>query len=135
MEDRGGRRFVCYPSNDAAVALALGDAYSRIGRRADAQTVYESLSGPMHDNATLWYNLGVLRSQKGDDDGAIQAYQKALELNPDDLDTLNNLGLVLYKKGRFGEARSRLEKILSDYPNAPAAKEAKELLKQIATSE
>lgn len=89
---------------DPAVALALGEAYARSGRRGDALKYYEGLREAEAGNATFWFNLGVLRAQNGDGEGAEKAYRRALEIRPNDLDSLNNLGLILYRKGDFAGA-------------------------------
>ena len=41
-----------------------------------------------------YYNLGRVLAKRGDLEGAIECYRKALELNPLDPDVHNNLGLV-----------------------------------------
>ena len=47
---------------------------------------------------------GVAAQQKGDLDGARQAYEAALKLIPRRMDALSNLGVVYAKLGRYDEA-------------------------------
>ena len=45
--------------------------------------------------------------------GAEKAFRKALEINPDHVDTLNNYGFLLLQLGRNDEARTNLEKAVA----------------------
>ncbi len=107
---------------DPAIALALGEAYSRAGRKADALKYYEGLRDAEAKNATFWFNLGVLRAQNQDAAGAEQAYRRALAVNPNDLDTLNNLGLMQFRKGAYEEATTLFDKLSGLNPSSVAAK-------------
>ena len=107
---------------EPAIALALGDAYARAGRRADALKYYESLRTAEAKNAVFWFNLGVMRAQNQDLPGAEQAYRRVLELNPVDLDALNNLGLILFRKQKYEEAESLFDKLSGVNPSSVAAK-------------
>lgn len=48
--------------------------------------------------------IGVAHADRGETDDAIVAYQQALVLNDHDVWTLNDLGLLYIRKGRFQEA-------------------------------
>ncbi len=96
--------------DEVAVEMALGDAYTKVGRLKDALSLYETIKDPNARTLTFWFNVGVLRSELKDDSGAEQAYRKALELSPNDLDSLNNLGLLLFRIGSAQEALTILEK-------------------------
>jgi Flp pilus assembly protein TadD len=107
---------------DPAIALALGEAYSRAGRKTDALKYYEGLRDAEAKNSTFWFNLGVLRAQNQDAQGAEQAYRRALEINPNDLDALNNLGLMLFRKGGFAESTTLFDKLSGLNPGSIATK-------------
>jgi len=107
---------------DPAVALALGEAYSRAGRSADALKYYEGLRTVEAKNETFWFNLAVLRAEAKDLTGAEQAYRRVLELNPTDLDALNNLGLLFYKEQKFAEATTLFDKLSGLEPGSISAK-------------
>jgi Flp pilus assembly protein TadD len=47
---------------------------------------------------------------KGEDDRAVAAARKGLELDPDSALGHNNLAVALYFKGNFAEARNHLDK-------------------------
>ena len=48
---------------------------------------------------------------------AIKVYEKVLELNPDDVDTYNDLGLALHFSGRSDEAIMKLKKGIETEPS------------------
>ncbi len=66
-------------------------------------------------------HLYVARSRAANDDmeGAIAAYRKALELDPDNLDVLLALGNHLRNFGEYAEARALLVRALVVAPDAP----------------
>ena len=62
-------------------------------------------------SATDYYNRGVERQSKGDADGAIADYTKAIELDPKSFSAYNNRGNLKQDKGKVKEA-------ILDYQNA-----------------
>jgi tetratricopeptide (TPR) repeat protein len=49
--------------------------------------------------ANVWFDLGLVRQDLRDHDGAASAYRKAIELRPDYAEAALNLGTVLQEKG------------------------------------
>lgn len=64
-----------------------------------------------HDslNADAWHQLGVVRFGVGDDSGAMQAYRRALELDPNRAPTYELMSRVALAERRFPEARALLD--------------------------
>jgi len=54
-------------------------------------------------------------------DQALLSYQKALKIDPGYADAYNNLGVLYYKKGRYGEAIEELKKAIEITPDYPGA--------------
>ncbi len=106
------------------VTFELGHLYSGAGRNPEALRQYEALKeSPTHrTNPTYWFNLGVLRARNGDNRGAEQAYRRALEFKPNDLDALNNLGLLLYRRQSYGDAKAVFLKLSGLNPTSQEAK-------------
>jgi len=52
---------------------------------------------------------------------AEKAYRRALELDPDNVNVLTDLGAILYYQGKLEEARQMLERALEIDPKHPAA--------------
>jgi len=59
----------------------------------------------------------------GDADGAARSWTRALQLSPDDPDALFNLGTLLWRQGRQGQARPYLERFLAVAPPARYAED------------
>ena len=81
-----------------------------------------------------WNNLGVARYYLGDGPGALEAWQRALDLNPRQFDTLFNLGLKAAELGETDLARRALRRFLDTAPPgpyAPALEDARRLLAQL----
>ena len=114
----------CYKldPSDTAVGLALGGTYAKMGKREDALRVYEGIKDRVTGDASFWFNLGVMRMQAKDSAGAEVAYRKSLELNGNDLDTINNLGLLLFKRGQYEEAKTMFDKLSGLNPSSVDAR-------------
>ena len=68
----------------------------------------------------IYRHLGYSLSQSGDLEGAIEAYQKAISLQPEDIDTYNLLGQVQGKIGDFEGATSNYRKAIELDANQPS---------------
>ena len=68
--------------------------------------------------STTALNLGArLAQEPGLDEGAIAAYRRALEIDPQQPAALNGLGLLLARQGRWGEAVPLFEQALREDPS------------------
>ncbi len=61
------------------------------------------------DNAYFYSCRAYIRDKTGDTEGSVADYTKALELDPEDAITLNNLGLAEQKLGFTARARERFK--------------------------
>lgn len=99
-------------------------------------TMYESMVSKNTSDTTSWVNLGntysdwglYLAIQKKDNRQAAEkwqkaanAYQKALKLNPSNLEVRTDLGSVYYYLGDFQLAMKHFEEVLSREPTMPQA--------------
>ena len=75
-----------------------------------------SLSGSDARIASGWKNKGDELFEKGDFEGAIGCYDKALEIFPRDPDLWNKRGLALNELRRYEEAIKSYDKALEHYP-------------------
>jgi Flp pilus assembly protein TadD len=99
-------------SKDAQVNLALSDSYMKTGRKEEAAKYYDAAATDQNDNSPFWYNLGVIRMTMKNAAGAEEAYQKALSINPNDIDALNNLGVLYFNEGKYQESETTFEKLI-----------------------
>ncbi|MFY9727104.1 MAG: tetratricopeptide repeat protein [Bryobacteraceae bacterium] len=90
------------------IKLLLADVEVRIGNLDDAIADYQSIVDKLGKNskarARIYVRLGEAYRRKGDPADAIQAFQKARELLPDDETVLSSLALVLDAAQRWSEA-------------------------------
>ncbi len=69
------------------------------------------------DHAKAYYCIAMASRELGDLAGALAAFSKSLEINPQDTDVLNDIGNVLQDIGRLSEASDCYEKILILQPD------------------
>jgi tetratricopeptide (TPR) repeat protein len=117
--------------DDVDVAINLGAAYILNKRYKKATPVLEAASKLAPDNAVVWVNLaaaylGTLPiSTVQQQDKAIDAYERALALDPTYPNAHYNLGLIYEDRGDWTNARRMFEQALKVNP---ADKDAKMLL-------
>ena len=90
------------------------------GRPAEAVWTYERLVHENPGDFESWNNLGNARNELGDLDGAMDAFQRAQQINPKSAVVLTNIARVLMSKDRYEDACLMLEKAALLAPNDPA---------------
>lgn len=97
---------------DPKLVTNLGSALSRKGQHQKAlgMLTMPEVAKSMAGNADYWYNLGVVHAGLNHPADAEKAYRKALEIRPDDIDSTNNLGLMLWNKGDYEGALAMFQK-------------------------
>lgn len=78
----------------------LAMTLAQVGQVDEARQLLESFVRADPDYAGHAYNLGVLRASLGDDLGAIEAYEQALEIHPESIATLANLASARMRSGQ-----------------------------------
>jgi tetratricopeptide (TPR) repeat protein len=101
--------------------LLLADVEVRVGKFDDAIADYQAILSKMGKDskarAQIYTRLGEAFRRKGDSAGAIQAFQKAREMLPDDVAVLGELALVLDSAQRWSEAMRVYEATIRLSPN------------------
>ena len=105
-------------AQDKQVVLALGDCYARASRTADMEALYSNYESMFESDFTYNFNLGVMKKAKKDYAGSELAFRKALSLRDSDPGALGNLGVILFNKGEYAEARELFEKLAGIDPSA-----------------
>ncbi len=123
-----------YPE-DRDVLVELGIAYAEQEEYKKAQEIFEKATKLYPDDAIIYYDLGFLfkmmllkdrqRLEYWEDaadeqvmmDDAIYYFQKALELNPDYVNALNNLGALYAIRNDYDEAISLWKRSLEIEPD------------------
>ncbi len=106
-------RYIGYRIADDVTASAL--FHTNLGARWLLEDVYAealhqlTLATRLDPGlASAWVNLGVVKRRLGDQDGALEAYRRALEAAPGNASALTNLAHLYTRQGRPEEARLAL---------------------------
>ena len=90
------------------------------GRPNEAVWAYERIVHEQPDNFDAWNNLGNARHESGDLDAAMDAFQRARQLKPQESIVFTNIARVLMSKDRYEDACLMLEKAALFAPQDPA---------------
>ncbi len=103
------------PGNPMALTNA-GTAELMRGRLDPAEKLLRRAVTTDASQATAWNGLGVIAARSGRASKAVEAWQQVLELDPNKVDTLYNLGMLLLEKQGLSAARPHLESFLKRAP-------------------
>jgi tetratricopeptide (TPR) repeat protein len=95
---------------DARAWRDLGVTLALLDQRTDAEECLFTAVALAPSDAPSWYHLGKLRSERGDDEGALQAFRKSLERVSDDPNTWLQTSHTLARLGQVAEAREAYER-------------------------
>ena len=115
-------------SGDAGAYQLLADTYREVGRLADAARACEALLRLAPDDPWAYHTLGTLRLQNKEPVTAVALLRRALDLNPDDVTSLSNLGIAYTALGLAEDARATFEMVLRRDPDRVPALEHLALL-------
>jgi tetratricopeptide (TPR) repeat protein len=65
------------------------------------------------ESSELWSDWGAVQASRGETGDAERAFRRALRMNPQCRAAAENLGVLLYARGQFGEAQTYLEQALA----------------------
>jgi tetratricopeptide (TPR) repeat protein len=77
--------------------------------------------GLKSDDPDDWYNLGISYRNKGENDAAIAAYQRCIELKPDYDEAWYNMGNAYQAIGKYDEAIASFTKSIEINPDKSGA--------------
>lgn len=109
--------------DNVAVAINLGGAYVLQGRHRLAVPILEAAAKLEPDNPMVWTNLAAALlgklplSTAREQDRAIEAYERALALDPRAPNVHYNLGLIYKDQGAWERARLCFQQALEVDPN------------------
>ena len=110
----------------------LGWGLRRLERFEDAKQAFlkaqECQGGD--DNADTYNELAICQMETGDYEGAEDSLVDALNLDPDNVKIISNLGFLCLKQGKQDEARKYFETVLEIEPDDKLAKSQLDLLNQ-----
>jgi tetratricopeptide (TPR) repeat protein len=104
----------------AEAAYGIGSVYLQQNKNAEARETFEHVltlhAGYPDTMPNTWNNLGILATRGSRMDEAVSYFQHALELNPDYLIALNNLGNAYRELQQWDKAREALEHAIAVGP-------------------
>jgi len=113
-------RFVAQHPENPLGHYHMGYAFGQVGEIQQEIAHYETALalGYIH-NEQLFFNLAMAYSELGQFDKAVSAFQKALALEPDSVDTLSELGRIYHETGDIENERRTLVRLLKLEPDNP----------------
>lgn len=101
--------------------LRIAESALRGGDIQVARSLYGELSQSKPNEPAVWLGLGDTYFLEGEFEPAKQAYLRAEELNPAQVEATLSLARVAIRLREFDEAKLRLQSILAHSPNHPTA--------------
>ena len=98
------------------VKYSLGLLLAEKKQYGEAARYLEAAARGMPDRSRVHYNLGLLLDYLGRDVQAESALQRALELEPDNLEYLNAIAQYYLKREMYQEAKRIAEQIITRHP-------------------
>jgi tetratricopeptide (TPR) repeat protein len=105
--------------NDYSTALNFAKNYINCGQTLRAQAILQKLLHKNSEDADVLQLLGQILEFDLDLDGAIEFYQKAVSLRPDDWVLHKDLGIAMLGKLEFDGGISSLQRALDQAPDNP----------------
>ena len=104
----------------AEALYGIGSVYLEQNKNAEARHAFERVlklqAGYPETAPNAWNNLGILATRGSHMSEAVSFFQRALELNPDHLIALNNLGNAYRDLQQWDKAREALEHAIAVGP-------------------
>ena len=105
--------------DDSNALFYLGLSYARKMMFAEAVAPLTRVTEMVPNYAPAYFELAGCYSKLDDKTKALEMYQKTIELDPSNVDSAYNAGLILFGLSRIGEAKAVFEKALGLRPNDP----------------
>lgn len=87
-----------------------------LGGTFPLQARSQEISVAQKNAANSWYRQGVFKQQEGDYRGAIEAYDRAIELNPDRIEAYNDCGLAHLELQEYDDAIEDFDRAIALNP-------------------
>ena len=99
---------------DIDVNYYLADTYERMGKDSEAIDTYSAILGIREKDMLAHYRRGRVRLRLNDHHGALEEFESALKLEPDNYDLRIEIAGRLTESGYEDEGRSYLEQFLAE---------------------
>ena len=100
------------------ILVSLGDAYNSAGKFKLSDSCYREALSIQPDNAMALNNFSYYLSERGENlDEAEKMSAKSLKLRPDEATFLDTYGWILYKQGKYAEAKKYIRQAIDKTNN------------------
>ena len=110
------------PSNDTLM-VSVGDFYYKINQIDKAKAMYEKAITANSNSVDAYLALGEIYTKKEDWDKALENWNAAMKLQPNNPAIPNNIAIVLYNNGKYEETIPLIKKTLELEPDNESAHE------------
>lgn len=95
------------PAERSSLETSFSEAVRAMeqGDHDEARARFEQLARDYPDKAGPMVNLGIIAFQEKDSETAAQWFERALAVNPEQVQALNHLGVIARSAGKFDEAQ------------------------------
>ncbi len=97
----------------------------------NSRALWEATSKTAPLSPRVFNNLGDAYSTEGNEDAAIGAFSRAVEINPNYVEAIHNLGTVYVKIGQYEIAEQFFKKALEINPQYEGAEKARQILEAL----
>lgn len=111
------KRGILLEPRNGVLWFNLALSYRATGFREEARLALLRAARTNPLDVDVLDTLGVVLHELGDDSSAQQAYETALEIEPDNGRVWNNFGVLQFSKSMFPEARKSFEKAITLIPD------------------
>jgi tetratricopeptide (TPR) repeat protein len=110
------------PKHTSAIEL-LAELAEKGGDLAEAERMWTRLAAavPPEKSGAATLHAGAVRLQMGDAAGAVDAFAKYLELDPESMEARVNLGIAQWRSGEAGAAVETLQDVIASHPGLAEA--------------
>lgn len=105
-----------YAELESDAIFNLAQVYTRMGRRADAITLYREYVAENPDDATVKTQLALALSAEGQEDEAAQLFAEIINMEGLDDTDYYQIGIGLFNAGRFDDAVTAFERSVAANP-------------------
>ena len=106
---------------EPSVLAQLASLYLALDQEEKAAETLLRMEQSGDPDPALWFNIGANFSNGGNYEQAMEAYEKALELNPELAEAVREIGFLRIRTGDKAAAVESLQKYLELRPDAPDA--------------
>ena len=116
---------VGFDPTDVKAWLRLGGALGQAGQLDSAEECFRKALELDQNSGQAWFNLAIVLQAKEDPEGTLNAFLKAVNVEPANTQFRTGLMLALWKSGQHTEAQEQARTVLQ---TVPGSREAKEVL-------